>query len=419
MKFFVIFASLLTPLTTFAHISYTNRNFGTLVPGDPAVSIVNQTVTSNYGWADGTDADYGDAHKMRPFRFNLATAAHVTLTFSASTNGGTRNGGLLPGFSVYKGLAKIGAVGGADYDFAAITAAYLAKTFGPAKEGALVSLGDWKAGNDAGTSFADLSSFTFVGYAADGTAANFGSTPGIVGDGNANGTVTGTFFLEPGDYTVLVGGTHYNAQFPTPDATTYGLTGSASAAGADTTAPLATIVPVSPDPRTSPVNSMTIVFNEPVQNFDLSDLTLTRDNGPNLIDGSFTLTTVNNATFTLTGTTPATVTAGTYRLNLLTSNIQDLAGNALAFGGEEQWLTETEFFTASQVQALHVGTPLLQRNPATGEFTLKLGVRKSTTLNGFSPLPMTAPQTQINAQGQLEFRFTSTENAAFFRVEAE
>ena len=32
---------------------------------------------------------------------------------------------------------------------------------------------------------------------------------------------------------------------------------------------------------------------------------------------------------------------------------------------------------------------------------------------------MTAPQTLINAQGQLEFRFISTENAAFFRVEAE
>lgn len=419
MKSIYFLASLLTPLTTFAHISYTNRNFGTLVPGDPAVNLVNQTVTSNYGWADGTDADYGDAHKLRVFRFALASSAHVTLTFSASTNGGTRNGGLLPGFSVYKGLAKIGAVGGADYDFAAITAAYLAKSFGPAKEGALVSLGDWKAGNDAGVTFADLSSFTFVGYAADGTAANFGSTPGIVGDGNANGTVTGTFHLEPGDYSVFVGGTNYNAQFPTPDATTYGLTGSASAAATDNTAPLATIVPVSPDPRTSSVDSVTIAFNEAVQNFDLSDLTLTRDNGPNLIDGSFALTTVNNATFTLTGTTAATVAGGTYRLNLLTSNIQDLAGNALAFGGEEQWLTETELFTAAQMQALHVGTPLLQRNPATGEFTLKLGVKKSTTLNGFSPLPMTAPQTLINAQGQLEFHFTSTENAAFFRVEAE
>ena len=156
MKSIYFLASLLTPLTTFAHISYTNRNFGTLVPGDPAVNLVNQTVTSNYGWADGTDADYGDAHKLRAFRFALASSAHVTLTFSASTNVGTRNGGLLPGFSVYKGLAKIGAVGGADYDFAAITAAYLAKSFGPAKEGALVSLGDWKAGNDGGTSFADL-----------------------------------------------------------------------------------------------------------------------------------------------------------------------------------------------------------------------------------------------------------------------
>jgi len=402
-----------------AHIGYTGRDFGSLTAGAPAVSISGQTVTGNYGWADGTDSDYGDAHKVRPYRFHLPAAAYVTLTFSGSTNGGTRDGSLLPAFSVYKGLAKIGAAGGADYDYAPITASYLARSFGPKKEGALVSLGDWKAGNDAGTSLADLSSFIFVGYAADGTSANFGTTPGIVGDGTADGTVTGTFFLEPGDYSVFAGGANYNGQFPAPDATSYGLTGTASASATDTAAPRATIIPVSPDPRTSSVNAITITFNEAVQNFDLTDLTLTRDNGPNLIDGTFALTSADNTTFMLTGTSAATTAGGIYRLKLLTSDIQDAAGNALAFGGEEQWLTETEFYTASQVQALHIGAPLLQRNPVNGEFKLTLGLKKSTSLNGFGPLPMTAPQTLINGQGELEFRFTSPDNAAFFRVEGK
>jgi hypothetical protein len=61
----------------------------------------------------------------------------------------------------------------------------------------------------------------------------------------------------------------------------------------------------------------------------------------------------------------------------------------------------------------------LLRTPANGEFELTLGLKKSTTLNGFSPLSMIAPQTLINGQGELDFRFTSPDIAAFFRVESK
>ncbi len=77
------------------------------------------------------------------------------------------------------------------------------------------------------------------------------------------------------------------------------------------------------------------------------------------------------------------------------------------------------FFTASQVQDLNVGIPLLQRNPANGELTLTFGVEKSTALPSFQPFPMSAPQTLINGQGKLEFRFSVPEDAAFFRLRAE
>jgi hypothetical protein len=76
-------------------------------------------------------------------------------------------------------------------------------------------------------------------------------------------------------------------------------------------------------------------------------------------------------------------------------------------------------FTASQVQDINVGSPLIQRNPTSGEFTLTLGVEKSTNLSTFGPFPMTAPQTLINGQGKLEFRFTVPDNAAFFRLKAQ
>jgi hypothetical protein len=78
-------------------------------------------------------------------------------------------------------------------------------------------------------------------------------------------------------------------------------------------------------------------------------------------------------------------------------------------------------YTLSQVQALNVGTPLIQRHPTTGVFTLTLGVEKSTTLlpGSFTPFPMTAPQTTINGAGKLEFQFTVPDNAAFFQLRAE
>jgi uncharacterized delta-60 repeat protein len=77
-------------------------------------------------------------------------------------------------------------------------------------------------------------------------------------------------------------------------------------------------------------------------------------------------------------------------------------------------------FTPAQVQALHVPSPLLERDPATGIFTLVITVEKSTTLApaSFELLPMTAPQVTLH-DGKLLFRFSSPENAAFFRLSAE
>ena len=76
-------------------------------------------------------------------------------------------------------------------------------------------------------------------------------------------------------------------------------------------------------------------------------------------------------------------------------------------------------FTSTQVQDLNVGIPLMQRNHLTGEFTLTIGVDKSTNLSSWTPMPMTGPQVLINGQGKLEFRFNSPDNAAFFRLKSQ
>lgn len=212
-----------------AHVSYTGRNFGTFTGGILTSSISNQAVGGNFGWADGTDADFGDSHRMRAFRFTLNVEASITLTVSGIQNGtnGANILGLTPGFSIYSGLAHLAPIstapgGSADHDTSAISVNYLA-SLGGTHEGAFNSLATWRMGGDnqPGPTFNydapdGLSTFTYVGHAVDGTAANYGNAAGIVGDGVLDGTVTGTFNnLAPGNYSVFIGGADYSSQSPT------------------------------------------------------------------------------------------------------------------------------------------------------------------------------------------------------------
>ena len=84
------------------------------------------------------------------------------------------------------------------------------------------------------------------------------------------------------------------------------------------------------------------------------------------------------------------------------------------------FLSGVNLYTPAQIQALHVDAPLLQRD-GLGQFTLTIGVQKSSTLAppSFVPFPMAAPQSSINGAGKLEFRFTAPDNAAYFRLESD
>jgi len=80
--------------------------------------------------------------------------------------------------------------------------------------------------------------------------------------------------------------------------------------------------------------------------------------------------------------------------------------------------SQAGLYTTAQVQALNINVPLLTKS-LSGDFILTLGLEKSTNLVNFTPFPMTAPQTTIDAQGKLKFQFTVPDNAAFFRVQAK
>jgi hypothetical protein len=115
--------------------------------------------------------------------------------------------------------------------------------------------------------------------------------------------------------------------------------GSPGRANVDFDGPAADVVDVTPDPRTSPVDSILIVFNEPVQNLDLADLSLKFNGGPNLLTGSETLSTTDNVTWTLSSLAALTAAPGAYTLTLNAngSGIVDWAGNDVVAGASDAW----------------------------------------------------------------------------------
>lgn len=230
------FAAAVLSNTAKAHIGYGGRDFGTLSIGSLPTLITGQAVSSSFGWADATDADYGDSHRGRFYRFKLTSTATVTITAQrvdlpvAVSGAGTQTGAqglFLPAFSLYQGLGHLTPYQGS-HDGAALSIA--SRPLGT--EGSTLALADWSIGNDptyntagvpsSGVLYpADLRAFTYVGHAADGTSANYGSALGIAGDGLADGQVSATFVnLVPGDYSIWLAGASYNAQFV--ETATYG-----------------------------------------------------------------------------------------------------------------------------------------------------------------------------------------------------
>ena len=204
-------AACVAPSGLRAHIGYSGRNFGT----DPvSMTIGNQAASSAFGWADATDADSGDSHRGRFFRFTLTTRASIMISV---TRGGS--GTFFPAISLFAGLAQV-APEAAAHDSSTLSIA----SRPDGAEGSFRSLTDWSIGNDdtyntkgdptSGVLYAArLANFTYIGHAADGTSANFGLAPGINGDGVADGSVTASFNnLAAGDYSFFVGGANYDAQ---------------------------------------------------------------------------------------------------------------------------------------------------------------------------------------------------------------
>jgi hypothetical protein len=196
-----------------SHISYVTRDFGALDPSSSQVVVISsQTVTSDFGWASGTDINLGDSHKLKAFKFSITKAGDVQIRVDGLSfvKGSVLINALSrPAFSVYQGLAHESPAA-LDHDDSAISTFYNNTTYGAGNwQGSFRALNNWRIGSDDGSTFADLSSFLYVGNGADGSSANYGAASGIFGDGNANGMIVETLSLNPGVYSIFVGGAQY------------------------------------------------------------------------------------------------------------------------------------------------------------------------------------------------------------------
>lgn len=211
-----------------AHVSYTGRDFianGTF-DGVDTYTLSGQRVTSNFGWADAADGDWGDSHRGRFTRFTLTETASVTISAAAQAGVASTLADLSPAFSVYAGVVPNLAYEGVtapEYlanhpGFLATTSWYAATGKLGDKEGAWRAVSDFWLGNEAGAS----AKLTYLGHAIDGTGIDVSGDRVVdwTGDGTGDGMTSGTWVLGPGTYTVVFGGACYTCQY-TEDASTW------------------------------------------------------------------------------------------------------------------------------------------------------------------------------------------------------
>jgi len=99
------------------------------------------------------------------------------------------------------------------------------------------------------------------------------------------------------------------------------------------------IVDVTPDPRIEKVEQLTIVFGQPVDGFDLGDLTLRRNGGANLLDGQATLSSSDGVIWSLGGLGSLTDLPGSYVLSFDAdlSGVTSIDGARAAEDALETW----------------------------------------------------------------------------------
>lgn len=99
------------------------------------------------------------------------------------------------------------------------------------------------------------------------------------------------------------------------------------------------------------------------------------------------------------------VTAQPEKVNLLFGSLGEAQPNLNAAG----------YQTPDQIAELHAGS-LLEKDPQSGQFILRLRLEQSTSLTNFVPFPLIETGVTLTPQGHLEYRFTPAANRTFYRL---
>ncbi len=96
---------------------------------------------------------------------------------------------------------------------------------------------------------------------------------------------------------------------------------------------------VSPNPTSGPISSIDVTLSEQVSasTFNPSQVSLTLNGGPNLINSGVTFTQVAGATYQIGGLAPLTAANGVYQLTVLPGLVQDSAGELSTGTLSENW----------------------------------------------------------------------------------
>ncbi len=195
------------------------------------------------------------------------------------------------------------------------------------------------------------------------------------------GSVLGSFTYTPPAGTVLPIGNNQvlSAVFTPADSTDYtNATGSATI-DVFSVLSVSSFSTILPNPRNSPVPSVEVAFNEPINISSLSAgaLALTDNNGPNLITSAVSLSLVSGSTYDIDGLAGLTTAEGTYSLTVNASDIDDTSGNPGAGSLSTSWLMDTTPPT-STVNSLPAQT-------TSTSFTVSVTSTDPTGSNGSTP----------------------------------
>jgi uncharacterized delta-60 repeat protein len=165
------------------------------------------------------------------------------------------------------------------------------------------------------------------------------------------------------------------------------------------------ILDVDPNPRTTPITSLDVVFSEAIKatTFDFNDLTLTRDGGANLITNAVTLSQINPTTYRIENLSGITGNLGQYQLSVNATGIDDIEGQAGVGTVTENWLVNGDKPAVAKLEGIATNSRNTPVDNVTVTFTEALnptsfdvGDILLTRNNGANLITAAVTITQIN-----------------------